>query len=1102
MAIPAGGIYRTLPPAITLTSEAGARIYYRWEGGNEQRYTAPIQIPETGSQPRTLHFCAQDATGNREPWRREHYVHAPAAPQVTLLSLDRSELGGHDTATLRWRSAETDALYELAVTSGDWGTGKRLAQGAVVAEAVQQTTIMAADLFPGENRLWLHVKRPTGEVAAASRLLIRHAAPATTRPWPPGGVYGTAQTVALVTERSATIHYTTDGSEPTLASPRYTQPLTLERSTILRFFSIDRYANQEPPQRAHFTIEPQAATIILPTLVRHEISSAAPLVLSWQSTQDGRYDVTLQSQHEPRQVTVQQGMVQRKQVMHTAISQNFLTPGHWRVQLRVQPNDGQPGWAAFMVRSYHRETFTTTSYRNGETTTATWDTAQQQVRLSRGPRLFSTYRTRARSHQVTVHGTQAYLANGKGGLHIVDVSNPQQPRRTGVFYPHGQAVALAKHDHYVYMAASSSGITILDVAQPQTPTLVAMLPVSGSVTDIAIAAPFAYVGTQQGTLRIFDLTMPLQPQRLGHVEVGGPIIDIAIDAGIVYLACLDQGVVMVEARTPQQPRVLHRWATQGAATGVRVEAQRVFVAAGVLHVLDTAHPDAPLRTYRQLQSAYGVERWPPYTVVAAGIDGVQLLPMDGRGSLIPLPTAHYAARVALHGTRALVADTRGGLRIFDLTQATQPRLLAALEDIGTIVDLVIDGSVAYLANDSHGSGLVVVDVSNPTTPRVMGQYHSESTTDVAVWQNFALLSDTAGLLHLIDVEQSFAPRLRGSLALPGTPQRLALLLPYILVASDAAGVHVVEVTPGGALHLRTTVPLPGRALDIALVARTAYIAAVDGGMQVVHIDIPEHPTLGVPYHHADGKGDHIIRLIAHQRRLYAIDNQRGVQVLEPSQEGTWQVQSTVAVPEGAPWGLAAVGPYLLVTTLLHSLYVIDLSTPSQPRFLSTVPYGGSAIVAADGVLYIAVRGRRGTPGGLHLVEAFAVVPDDVFRLLQREGVASLPGPTPGSHLVNRVHIFHTPGVIESTALSPPDVPVRSARLLVQDFWGASGRIHYGLSNDGGLHWHPVQPGIWHDFSTAGTELRWRAVLESTDVTASPHIDTVRIDYPAPEETSK
>jgi hypothetical protein len=965
----------------------------------------------------------------------------------------------------------------------------------VTPDAVQQITVAGSTLFPGGNRLWLRLRNAEGAVAAASRFVTVHATPTLTRAWPPGGVFGTAQTVALITARTATIYYTTDGSEPTLTSPRYTQPLTIDQSTTLRFFSLDPYGNQEIPRQEHFVIQPQAATITLPTLVNYTVNRETPCAISWHSNIAGRYTVSLHNPQEQRHVTVQQGMVQRQQEMYTKIDQNFLTPGVWQVQLRLQPSEGQAGFIAFTIHADHRETFTTTRYLNTEATTAIWDTDQHQVRLAQGPRLLGTYHTRDHSQQITIDGASAYLANGQGGLHIVDVSDAVQPRQTGVFYPHGKAVALAKYDRYVYLAASDSGIAIIDVHEPQAPTQVAMLSVSGSASDIAIEGSRAYVGTQQGTLTVFDLTTPLQPEQLGQVEVGGRIVDMAVHAGMIYLACLHQGLILVDAQTPQQPRVVYHWTVGGAATGVAIQAPHVVVASGPLDVVNVANPEVPVRTYRQLQSAYGVAILPPYAVVAAGTDGIQLISLNGRGMPIHSPTAHYAARLTLRGSLALVADTRGGLRLFDLSQPAHPHLLAALENIGTIVDVVIDGSIAYLAKDNQGSGLVVVDVSAPTAPRVLGQYHTESTTDVVVWDGLALLSDAAGVLQSVDVHQPAHTQLRGTLTVSGTPERLALLPPYVLVASERAGVHIVEATPAGELHLRTTVPLPGRALDLALIDHTAYVAAVEGGIQVVDMRSPEQPYVKTPYHHADGEGDHILRLAGHENLLYAIDNQRGVQVLSHSAGGKWRLESSVTVPQGAPWGLTAVGPYLFVTTVLRSLYVIDMSIPSQPRLRSTVPGGGAAIAASDGVLYIAVRGKRGVPGGLRLIEAFTPVPDGALLPLQARHVVTLPGPTPGTRLVNRADIFQTPGVVESTALSSPDIPVRTARLLVRDFWGASGHIDYALSNDGGLHWHSVLPGVWHHFTTTGHDLRWRATLTSTNMAATPHINMIRIEYP-------
>ena len=1099
VAVPGGGIYQTLPTQIHLLSEAGATLYYRWQDGQEQQYTGPIRVPQRPTEHLTLYYWAQDAAGNKAPWRREHYVLDSRAASVEILALDRPVLGTADTAMLQWRSTTTEATYEVAVTTSGWEPGRLIATGQVIAGEVQHTAIPGAALRSGENRLWLRVQHSAGVTGATSRLMLQHATPAITRAWPASGVFGTPQTVQLFTDRQAVIYYTTDGSEPTLESPRYTDPVRLEGSLQLRYFSVDPYGNREAAREERYEIRPQAPTIMLRTISGFDVESEAQVVFTWQSDTAGHYDIILRHRHDHREVTVLQGKVQPGHDMRSVVARNFLTPGDWQVQVQVHASPEQTGWLSFWLRMRYVERFVDTRYVHAETTTATWDTVQRHVRLTRGPRLLGTYDTRGRSRQVVTHGGYAFLANGSGGLHIVDVSDPQQPQRAGVWYPHGKTAALAKYGPYVYLAAGGSGVTIVEVTSPIAPRLVASLPLRGNASDIVIVPPYAYVGTAQGRLYILDLTTPLQPRMLSQVEAGAHVVDIAVVDGMAYLACLKQGVIIVDVHNPQHPRLLQRWPTGEAATGIAVHEQHAYVAAGGLEVLDMRRPEAPaLVARRRVSGAFGVAVLPPYVLLPSGTDGIQVVPLDGSTAVSQTRTMHYATRLALTAHQALVADTRGGLRILDMAQPDQPRLLATLEDTGTIVDVVVDGTFAYLADDSHGSGVVVVDISLPTAPRVVGQYYSEATNDVVVWNDLALVGDESGMVYVVDVQQPTRPRVLESLPLPGKVQRLALLPPYVLVASDTAGLHVVEVTPEALLQLHTTVLIPGRALDIAVIDHTAYVAADAGGIQVIDVSMPRQPHLGTPYHHSDGKGDAVIRLLAHQQHLYALDSQRGVQTLAVSETGTLQWRGRVENLEGAPWALTAVEPYLFITTLLNSLHVLDVTTPSQPRLLSTAPYGGAGVHAAGRHLYIAVRGSRGVSGGLDVVETFAPVPAEALQYWHARGVPVLADAT--AFLINRAYTFNAPGVVQSTVLSPPHTPILSALLHVEDFWGTTGHIRYELSNDGGTHWQQVQPGeAWH-FATPGTDLRWRATLLSTDLSTTPTLEAVRIEYTTGSQT--
>jgi len=174
--------------------------------------------------------------------------------------------------------------------------------------------------------------------------------------------------------------------------------------------------------------------------------------------------------------------------------------------------------------------------------------------------------------------------------------------------------------------------------------------------------------------------------------------------------------------------------------------------------------------------------------------------------------------------------------------------------------------------------------------------------------------------------------------------------------------------------------------------------------------------------------------------------------------------------------------------------VVDVTTPSQPRLLSTAPYGGAGLYAVGRHVYIAVRGSRGVPGGLRVMETFTTVSADTLQRLRAFGIPFLPGKTPGTFLVNRAYTFNTPGLVQSTMLSRSHIQVLSALLQVEDFWGPAGRIDYALSNDGGAHWQPVQPGEWVQFAQPGTDLRWRATLLSTDLATTPLLEMVRLQY--------
>lgn len=72
---------------------------------------------------------------------------------------------------------------------------------------------------------------------------------------PAGGTYKNSVSVELKSNKTGATYYTTDGTEPTIQSTKYIQPLILTENTTLKFFTIDNDGNSESVQTETYIIK-------------------------------------------------------------------------------------------------------------------------------------------------------------------------------------------------------------------------------------------------------------------------------------------------------------------------------------------------------------------------------------------------------------------------------------------------------------------------------------------------------------------------------------------------------------------------------------------------------------------------------------------------------------------------------------------------------------------------------------------------------------------------------------------------------------------------------------------------------------------------------
>lgn len=94
------------------------------------------------------------------------------------------------------------------------------------------------------------------------------------------------------------------------------------------------------------------------------------------------------------------------------------------------------------------------------------------------PRQISSLDTPGNARGIAVAGNYAFVADGRAGLLVSDVSNPAQPVQVARLALTGYANALTLKDSFAFIGCGSGGIVVVNVARPSSPFLVAQIPTS------------------------------------------------------------------------------------------------------------------------------------------------------------------------------------------------------------------------------------------------------------------------------------------------------------------------------------------------------------------------------------------------------------------------------------------------------------------------------------------------------------------------------------------------------------------------------------------------------------------------------------------------
>jgi hypothetical protein len=439
----------------------------------------------------------------------------------------------------------------------------------------------------------------------------------------------------------------------------------------------------------------------------------------------------------------------------------------------------------------------------------------------------------------------------------------------------------------------------------------------------------------------------------------------------------------------------------GGATDVVVDAQAAlaYVASNQfgLAVVDVADPLAPVVIGDTLPPFYGerVAVSGGLAVVTAGTYGLRVVDVADPAAPQTLGTLGGTMRgVAMSGTWAYALLTVPGnpsrvdLAVVDLAVPAQPRITGQVE-VGTSAwDVVVDGSLAYVAT---GTGLKIVNVTNSQSPSVVGS----ASTGATAWAvdaagGYAYLGGSSSL-WVVDARNASNPQIirtlstgAGALALEGTrlyaingqlniidvtvPSLATLIgtgnnygadgidvvgttvyLPGTAEdqAANEGGFHIVSAAVPAAPVLLGYTSSGYNAMDVAVEGSLAAIAGNALGIKIADVADPTAPlAIGsmsgtVRRLARAGQYAYVLRIVSGNPGYTELGVVSLTNPVQPALVGQLNVGTTAA-------GLAVSGSYAYVATGTQ-LKVISIANPTRPSLVDTVDVGATTTaVAVDG----------------------------------------------------------------------------------------------------------------------------------------------------------
>ena len=276
-----------------------------------------------------------------------------------------------------------------------------------------------------------------------------------------------------------------------------------------------------------------------------------------------------------------------------------------------------------------------------------------------------------------------------------------------------------------------------------------------------------------------------------------------------------------------------------------------------------------------------------------------------------------ARAVTVVDNLAYVANSRDGLRIYDVSNPADPINVGHSVNWMYAMEVAVSGKYAYVSADV---GFCIFDVSTPANPIKVGKI-GPAARAATIYNKVAYVATGEDGLRIYDVFAPAKPTEVGHAGneTNGCAVKVVLSGKYAFIANSNDGLRIYDVSDP--THPVSVGHVAGYALDVAVAGKSAYLAT--GGLTILDVSDPTNPTTtgGTNFHAAAHQ------VVICKNHAFFGTQSSGVRILDITNPAKIAdvAQSAISGTRSSSIGIAVAGDYVYFANGLEGLRIYSLA---------------------------------------------------------------------------------------------------------------------------------------------------------------------------------